>query len=77
MAFFGRFKKQDKTPEPAAPAQSGLIDFHTCNTGLASQMERMAKQYRDSLPEREFNCNDQYVDFVGVREGRPPSPWRR
>jgi len=149
MAFFDRFKKQTPSPasEPAAQTgQTKLIDFHPYDTGLAPQVEWMAKQYRDNLPQRkpcgrdgfaallagvaalrktpgipgpkesgpnyftslprcaspgdasacrahleqvfgitdkaslldfckhEFNCNNQYLDFVGAWEGHPSFP---
>ncbi len=147
MAFFDRFKKKNKTPEPAAQMEwKELIEFHPSNTGLVPLVEQMAGQYRDNPPERkpcgrdafaallagvaalrktpgipgpkesgpscfttlprcatpedvsacrahleqvfgitdqeslvdvcikEFNCNSQYADFVGVWEGRPTFP---
>ncbi len=67
MAFFDRFKKQDKTPasQPAAQSeQTKLIDFHPYDTGLAPQVEWMAKQYRGSLPERKPCGRDEFIALL-------------
>lgn len=50
MGLFDRFKKQDKTlvPTPEAPAapESGLIDFHPCDTGLADSVRALEADLR-------------------------------
>ncbi len=56
MAFFDRFKKQDKITggrtETVAASQSNLMDFHPYDTGLAPQVLSLVQGYQNRISQR-------------------------
>jgi len=68
MSFFNRFKKQNQTEDPkqTAPAASRqeLNDFHPCDTGLAQQVQALARKYQNCIPERKPCGRDEFLALL-------------
>lgn len=69
MGLFDRFKKQEKAPEPKeeAPAapQTGLIDFHPYDTGLAESVRALEKDLRGLNTLGRRSCNrDEFIALL-------------
>lgn len=68
MAFFDRFKKQDKITggksETDTTSQSGLIDFHPYDTGLAPQVLSLVQEYQEHIPEQKPCGRDEFIALL-------------
>jgi len=66
MTFFDRFKKQDKTEGPRfqTPSRPNLVDFHPYNTGLAPQVQWLARKYRSSVPRRKPCRREEFIALL-------------
>ena len=68
MAFFDRFKKQDKTAEgkseTSAASQSDLIDFHPYDTGLVPQVLSLVQEYQNRIPEQKPCGRDEFIALL-------------
>lgn len=67
MAFFDRFKKQDKITdrsEIAATAPSDLIDFHPRDTDLALQVSSLVQEYQNRIPEQKPCGRDEFIALL-------------
>lgn len=68
MAFFDRFKKQDKTAEgkseTSAASQSDLIDFHPYDTGLVPQVLSLVQEYQNHIPEQKPCGRDEFIALL-------------
>ena len=68
MGLINRFRKQEQAPEPRAEAaapETGLVDFHPCDTGLAESVRALERELRGLNTNGRRGCDrDEFIALL-------------